>query len=242
MELALAEHRLPILIVTGMAKEMRLAAGPGLVAVVSGGDSDGLRRRLADRDAPGCRAVLSFGLAGGLDPNLAPGDVIVASAIVSGGERWPAHPAVAESLAASLSAGGVRARLAEIAGVDAPVLTASAKATIRLATGAAAVDMESHVASAFAARHGLIFAALRIICDPASRTLPPIVANALRSDGGVDHFAMLASLLRQPTQLAALTRIAGEARTSFRALGRCRDLLGIGRDLPNLFELFGDVA
>jgi hopanoid-associated phosphorylase len=242
MELALTGPRLPILVVTGMAKEMRLAAGPGLVSVVSGGDTGRLRRLLADREEPGCRAVLSFGLAGGLDPDLASGDVIVATATVSGDERWPAHPAIAESLAASLSAGGVRAGLAEIAGVDAPVLSASAKATIRRATGAAAVDMESHVAAAFAARHGLIFAALRIICDPASRTLPPVVANALRSDGGVDHFAMLASLLRQPTQLAALTRIAGEARTSFRALGRCRDLLGIGRGLPNLLELFGDVA
>jgi hopanoid-associated phosphorylase len=242
MNVAVADQRLPILVVTGMAKEMRLAAGPGLVAVVSGGNSAGLRQRLADRVAPGCRAVLSFGLAGGLDPHLTPGDVIVASGVVANGQRWLAHAAVAESLASSLTAGGVRTRVAEIAGVDAPVLNASDKAAIRAETGAAAVDMESHVAAAFAARHGLIFAALRIVCDPASRTLPPIVANALRANGGIDHLAMLGSLLRQPTQLAALTRIAGEARTGFRALGRCRDLLGIGRRQPNFLELFGDVA
>lgn len=234
--------QLPILMVTGLAKEMRIARGPGFLVIASGGDSERLRQILAARGEPGCRAVLSFGIAGGLDPDLAPGDVIVATGIVANGYRWPAHAAFSEILATSLISGGIATRLADIAGVDAPVLDASTKATMRSSTGAAAVDMESHVASDFAQRHGLIFTALRIVCDPAARTLPPIVSDALRSDGGIDHLAMLTGLLRSPTQLAALTRLAGEARTSFRALRRCRDLLGIGRGLPDFFELLGDVA
>jgi hopanoid-associated phosphorylase len=228
--------------VTGLAKEMRLAEGPGLVAIASGGDTGRLRRHLAERSVPGCRAVLSFGIAGGLDPSLNAGDVVVATGIVHAGQRWPAHPALSDQLAATLAAGGIASKRADIAGVDAALLHADDKTAMRLATGAAAVDMESHVACEFAARHGLVFAALRIICDPAARTMPAVVANALRPDGGVDHLAVLADLLRKPTQLVTLPRLANEARASFRALGRCRDLLGIGRGFPDLVELLGDVA
>lgn len=242
MTLHVPANGLPILIVTGLAKEMRLAEGPGLAAIASGGDTQRLRKLLADRPAPGCRAVLSFGIAGGLDPSLAAGDVVVATDVIADGERWPAHPALAESFAASLAAGGISVRRADIAGVDHPLIDAPSKARVRESTGAAAVDMESHVAAEFAARHGLMFAALRIVCDPATRSMPAAVANALRPDGGIDHFAIVADLLRRPRELANLSRLAGEARASFRALSRCRDLLGVGRGLPNLLELLGDVA
>ncbi len=242
MTLHVAPDRLPVLMVTGLAKEMRLAEGPGLVAIASGGDTLRLRRQLAERSLPGCRAVLSFGIAGGLDPSLSAGDVVVATGIVAGGERRTAHPALSDQLAATLLAGGIRAKRADIAGVDAALLTADEKAAARRATGAAAVDMESHVACEFAARHGLVFAAIRIICDPATRTLPAMVANAVKPDGEVDPFAVLIDLIRKPMQVVALPRLATEARTSFRALGRCRDLLGIGRGLPDFVELLRDVA
>jgi adenosylhomocysteine nucleosidase len=242
MTLHVSPEKLPILMVTGLAKEMRLAEGPGLVAIASGGDTGRLRQSLSERSAPGCRAVLSFGIAGGLDPGLTAGDVVIATGIVAGKKRWPAHPALSDQFAATLLAGGIRSRRADIAGVDAPLLTAKDKSAMRLATGAAAVDMESHVACEFAARHGLVFAAIRIICDPATRTMPAMVANALKPNGDVDHLAVLADLLKKPMQIAALPRLANEARTSFRALGRCRDLLGIGRGFPDLVELLGDVA
>ncbi len=43
----------------------------------------------------------------------------------------------------------------------------SCKAALHSETGAAAVDMESHIAAAYAAEAGLPFAALRVISDPA---------------------------------------------------------------------------
>jgi adenosylhomocysteine nucleosidase len=242
MTLHVPANELPILMVTGLAKEMRLAEGPGLAAIASGGDTKRLRKLLSDRPTAGCRAVLSFGIAGGLDPSLVAGDVVVATGVVAAGKRRPAHAALGDSLAAALVAGGVRVKRADIAGVDAPLLDAESKAQVRSTTGAVAVDMESHVASEFAARHGLMFAALRIVCDPATRSMPAAIANALRPDGGIDHFAIFADLVRKPTQIATLSRLAGEARASFRSLSRCRDLLGVGRGLPNLVELLGDVA
>jgi hopanoid-associated phosphorylase len=242
MNVHVPADRLPVLVVTGLAREMKLASGPGLAGVTSGGSPQRLRRLLAERSAPGCSAVLSFGIAGGLDPDLSAGDVVVATGVIAAGERWPAHRGLADSFAESLSEGGINVKLADIAGVDAPLLDSDAKAAVRRETGAAVADMESHVASEFAARHGLMFAALRIVCDPAARSMPAMVANALKPDGGVDHYAVLADVLRRPRELATLRRLAGAARTSFRVLGRCRDLLGIGRGFPNLVELLGDVA
>jgi nucleoside phosphorylase len=186
--------------------------------------------------------VFSFGIAGGLDPGLSAGDVVIATGVVAGERRWAAHSPLADWLAGSLVSGGIRVIRADIAGVDAPLLTAADKARSRDNTGAVAVDMESHVGAEFAERHGLGFAALRIVCDPAARSMPTLVANALRPDGGVDHLAVLADLLKKPMQLAALPRLANEARASFRALSRCRDLLGIGRGFPDLVQLLGDVA
>lgn len=242
MNVHVPAERLPILVVTGLARETRLAAGPGLAAVTSGGNPERLRRLLSERATPGCSAVISFGIAGGLDPSLSAGDVIVATGVMAGGARRPTHGALAAALAARLAAGGVSATLADVAGVNEPLLSPKTKATVHRETGAAAADMESHVACEFAAQHGLMFAALRIVCDPAASSMPAMVAKALRPDGAVNHYAVLTDLLRSPRQLAGLTRLAGEARASFVALGRCRDLLGIGRGFPDLVELLGDVA
>jgi hopanoid-associated phosphorylase len=228
--------------VTGMAKELKLAGGPGIEAIASGGSTQGLRDRLAARASPGCRAVVSFGIAGGLDPELVAGDVVVATGVTAAEGDRPADPQLSDTLADMLRRGGVDVRRAAVAGVDRPMMSAAAKAAAHRATGAAVVDMESHVAAAFAARHGLRFAALRIVCDPAGRSLPSGVAAALRPDGSIDHLAFLGELIRRPGQLAGLPRLAAEARTAFRRLGRCRDLLGIGRGLPDLLELLGDVA
>lgn len=232
----------PVLVVTGMAKEMRLAAGPDSVVLGSGGDPRRLRQLLAERGAPGCRAVLSFGIAGSLDPALAPGDVVISTGVVAGDDLWAAHPPMADLLADSLAAGGLRPVRAAIAGAELVVMDAAAKRRIRSATGAAAVDMESHVAADYAARAGLPFVALRVICDPAARALPPLALTALRADGTVDLVAVLNGLARRPVQLAAMLRVASDARAAFAALGRCRDLLGIGRGFPDFGELLSDVA
>lgn len=223
---------LPVLAVTGLAKEARLAAGPGVLAIGAGGDPARLRELLAARTEPGCRAVVSIGIAGGLDPDLTPGDVLVASAIVASGERFAADPAIADALLKALGESGLRVRPAVFAGVDAAVLTVPDKAALRAASGCAAVDMESHVAAAFAVHHGLPFAALRIVCDPAARAIPAFAAQALKPNGEPDILAVLGAVIRDPRQIGPLIHLARDSGAAFRSLKLCRRQLGANLGVP----------
>ena len=222
-----------VVAVTGMAKEARLASRPGVVAVGAGGNPDRLRALLAGRDASGCRAVLSIGIAGGLDPALVPGDVVIASGILAGERRYGADPASASALASRLAgASALRVIRADLAGVEAAVMSREAKAALRAATGAAAVDMESHVAADFAERHGLPFAALRVVCDPAERALPAFAAAALKPNGEPDVVAVLAALARGQARIGELVRLARDSSAAFAALARCCETLGPGLGIP----------
>jgi len=231
----------PVLVVTGMAAEARLAAGPGVITVMAGGNPARLRSLLRARLQPNCRAVISIGIAGGLDPSLVPGDVIVATGVAAPDRRHAASSIVAHRLAARLSDHPKREIMADVAGVDRAVVSPAAKRALRSATGALAVDMESHVAAAFAARHGLPFAAVRVVCDPAHRGLPDLVGTALRPDGEVSLCGVFRSLWQSPMQLFAMPRLARDAAEGFRALRRCRDLLGHGFGMHDLGELLGEV-
>jgi adenosylhomocysteine nucleosidase len=233
----------PILVVTGLAHEARIASGSGIAVVGAGGDPARLRALLEAESASAYRAVVSFGIAGGLDPALAPGSVVIAGGVVAGGERWPSDLTVVRVWRHRLENSGEQITLADMAGADAPLLTAADKGALRAASGAAAVDMESHVAAAFAAARGVPFAALRVVCDPAERTLPPLAAEALRPDGGLDMGAILGSLARRPAQIAALPRLARDASAAFAALRRVRAALGPGLGLGGLSlgETLGDV-
>ncbi|GJD49387.1 5'-methylthioadenosine/S-adenosylhomocysteine nucleosidase [Methylobacterium crusticola] len=232
----------PVLAVTGLAREARLAAGPGVATVGAGGNPERLRHLLSARTPPGCRAVISIGIAGGLDPGLAPGDVVVATGIVTPARRFGAHPQVARILAQRLAAAPMRVVSADLAGVDAAILSPLAKAALRSESGAAAVDMESHVAAAFAEAHGLPFCALRVVCDPADRALPAAIAKALKPDGEPDLLAVLSALARRSASLGGLVRLARDSSAAFASLGRCRALLGVGLGVPDLGELLRDVA
>lgn len=232
----------PVLAVTGLAREARLAAGPGVATIGAGGNPDRLRAVLSARIEPGCRAVVSIGIAGGLDPTLAPGDVVVGTGVIAARRRWEAHPETARLLARRLAGHSKKVVLADLAGVDEPALTLLEKSTLRAATGAAAVDMESHVAADFAEEHGIPFTAVRVVCDPADRALPAFVARALRPDGEVDLVAVLSAIARRSAKVGGLVRLARDSKMAFEALRDCRSLLGFGLSVPHFGELFGDVS
>ena len=122
----------------------------------------------------------------------------------------------------------LNARSGPILATGEMLATAEAKRAAQAETGAIAVDMESHVAAAVAARHGLPFAVARVVSDAADRSLPKAAQAGMAADGSMDIGAVLSALARDPRQLPALIRVGREAETAFRVLRRGRDLLGPG--------------
>ena len=205
----------PVLVVTGLAREAA-ALGADVVPLVSGADAGALRRALAERAKTPFSAVVSFGLAGGLDPSLSPGTMIVASGVVAGTERFECPPALVQVLVEGFAGAGVTTRHGLVAGVEAPVMMAAAKTQLFRETAALAVDMELHLAAAFARQRGLPFAVARVISDPARRALPPLAAKAVRPDGSVDVGLVLGEIAREPRQLAGLIAAGLELGGGFR--------------------------
>ena len=224
-EACIEAHYLPILAVTGLAREARLAAGPGIVTISTGADPVRLRAMLDARMQPGCRAAISIGIAGGLDPALMPGDVVIATGVVTGTQRHSVSSTITDRLVGQLSGLSNHVILADLVGVDAPALTPVAKSTLRRQTGAAAVDMESHIAAAFAARHDVPFAAIRAVCDPAHRTLPSCIVSALRPNGSVNVMAVVSALADRSAKLGNLVQLADDSRRAFKALRCCKRAL-----------------
>jgi len=220
----------PLIVVSGLAREAAIAAGPGITTVVGGGNAQRLTRLLDEALARGARGVVSFGIAGGVSSELAPGSLVIAETVVSGAERFAGDPGWCNRLAAALP----QARVASIAGIERPASNRAAKRAFQDSLGVVAVDMESHVAARQAAARGLPFAALRAIADPAERDLPPAALIALKPDGSPDLGAVLLSLMRSPAQLPGLLRLALDARAAFAALLRSRRALGPDLGLASL--------
>jgi adenosylhomocysteine nucleosidase len=225
-----------IVAATGMQRERRIVEGPGVEAIAGGGDRQRLEALLQAR-AGRAQGILSIGIAGGLDPTLRPGTWVLADGVLVSGESVPTDARWTSRLAARLP-GAARGL---VLGVDEIVEAAVEKAELHRATGALAADMESHVAACVAARHRLPFAAARVVCDPAHRTLPPAARFAIRSDGRLDLPAVLGSLVARPSQLAALILTGWDAEQSFRSLLRGCRRLGPGLCGPDVGQLALDV-
>jgi adenosylhomocysteine nucleosidase len=221
----------PVLIVTGMVQEARIAAGPGMTVICSSSDPQQLRALLTVFDPSTIRGVISFGIAGGLDPTLRSGDVVVATEVLSGDTRWLAGLALNEELIASVALGSRRVVRGGLAGVEQVVVAQAGKAALRSETGAAAVDMESHIAAAYAAEAGLPFAALRVISDPASRALPALARSAIKPNGEIDLRKVLRGLARNPATLRALVSTGIDFNRALRSLRGCRGFLLGGEGL-----------
>jgi adenosylhomocysteine nucleosidase len=226
-----------IIAATGLERERRIVDGPGVEAIAGGGDHARLEALLEARAAK-AHGIISIGISGGLAPGLRAGDWVLADGVLAGGTPMPTD---------ALWTGRLAARLPEAArglllGVDTIMAESAEKADLHRTTCALAVDMESHVAARVAQRHGLPFAAARVVCDPSHRTLPPAARIAMKPDGQVDIQAVLRSLLVQPGQLTALILTGWDAQRAFRSLLRGHRRLGAGLCGPDLGQLALDVT
>ena len=210
-----------VIALVGLTFEARIAAGPGVVVICRDTES-GVAASIGDAVKRGCRSIISFGVAGGLAPHLRPGNWVVASSIVDKQHIRPTDRVWSEKILKMIP-GAVHK---PIAGVDSAIVNPAAKRQIHAETGAAAVDMESHLVARIASTHGLSFAAVRVVIDPAHRVVPEAALAGMRPDGGTSITAVMRELIAGPSQLSGLLRVAFDAYAARRALLSARRLLG----------------
>jgi adenosylhomocysteine nucleosidase len=191
--------------IVGLQAEARLLPGP---VFIGGGGAEGAARATAQALQAGATSLISFGLAGGLDPALPPGTLIIPRRVLWRDRAYDTDDMLNERL------GGVTHE-SLLAGERVAVLAAEKRA-LHLATGAAAIDLESGAV----ARSGLRFAVLRAVCDPAARDLPQAALAALDSAGLIGLGRVLASVAREPRQIASLLALGRDAALARRSLAR----------------------
>jgi adenosylhomocysteine nucleosidase len=199
-------------VVVGLIAEARIARRLGWEVGIGGGTAEGAAAAAERLAQSGNSGLVSFGLAGGLDPALRPGAIIVPSAVWLDGRRVRTDAGLAGRL------GGATGHIL-LAGTDI-ASTAADKAAQRRRSGADALDLETGGLVRVAEARGLPFAVLRVICDPAQRTLPEAALASLDSKGGIALFRVLRSLARHPSQLRALLALALDAGRARSALAR----------------------
>jgi adenosylhomocysteine nucleosidase len=220
-DVAVETHRRLVIAFVGLAFEARIAAAPGVLVVCRSAGSE--LETVADSAVQqGYRGMISFGVAGGLASHLRAGDWVVASAIREA-QTVRATDAVWSRRLLSKIAGAIHA---PIVGVDEPVAEPAKKRELYKSTGAAVVDMESHVVARVAAEHKLSFAAVRVVVDPAHREVPPAALIGMHPDGRANVAAVFRDIIARPSQLCSLTRVALDAFAARSAMTRVRRQLG----------------
>jgi adenosylhomocysteine nucleosidase len=156
---------------------------------------------------------------------------VVATEVMAGDSRWLAGLALSEELIAGTGLGRRRVVQGGLAGVEKVVAAQAGKAALHLETGAIAVDMESHIAAAYAAEAGLPFAALRVVSDPADRAVPALAMAAIKPNGDIDLRKVLRGVARNPLSLRALVSTGLDFNRALRSLRGCRAFLLGGEGL-----------
>jgi adenosylhomocysteine nucleosidase len=220
-DVAVEGRRRIVIAFVGLAFEARIAAGPGVEVVCRTAGSE--LEAVADGAVrQGYRGMISFGVAGGLASNLRAGDWVVASAVRESHTVRATDPVWSRKLLGMI-AGAIHA---PIVGVDAPIAEPAKKRELHRTTGAAVVDMESHVVARVAAAHNLAFAAVRVVVDPAHRKVPAAALISMRPNGRANVWAVMRDLVARPSQVTPLARVAVDAFAARSAMTRVRRRLG----------------
>jgi adenosylhomocysteine nucleosidase len=204
-------------VVTGLLAEASLLAYPAVRTRTSGarpGAAAACARTLSDE---GVAALASFGMAGGLAPALEAGDLLLPRRVLGpDGAVFPTDDAWRLRLAALAGAHADGA----LAGSAEAVTGPAAKSALHRATGAVAVDMESHEVAMIAKERGLPFLVVRAVADPWNRTIPSAALVGIGPDGARRPAAVMAALARRPWQVAGLLALARDAGAATKTLRR----------------------
>jgi len=174
----------------------------------------------------GAGALVSFGIAGGLDPSLAPGRLLLPMS-VRGEDAEIAIDGAWRSRVESLLAEAGQAAVGGLHLGSATVIAGAGDKQDRFrASGASAVDMESHAVAAVAAEAKVPLLILRAVADPAERSLPRLVIGGIGPDGEPRNGLIAARLCLQPWRLRDLLRLREDTRQALRALAEAARVIG----------------
>jgi adenosylhomocysteine nucleosidase len=201
----------------------------------AGADTDRARqaaRRLLDE---GAGALVSFGIAGGLDPALSSGDLVLAESVcLPGGRMIRIDPAWRTACAALVSRSGFQIHGGTLLGSDREVALASEKRRLFDLRGAVAADMESHGVAEIAEAAAVPFLVVRVVADPANRTLPSAVLGSVDPNGRARPGLVAARICLRPWQIVRVLRLRRDLQVALSALGRLARLLGPDFSRPGL--------
>lgn len=212
------------------AEACSLGAGHGLRAGACVGWEDGwlavsgVGRHNAMRAAErllacGITSLASWGVAGALDASLACGDVLIAERVrYRDDDAGFAADVDHNARLTRKLAGALPVRHGVLWSALQPVATSLEKRALAERTGALAVDMEAAAVAAVAARAQLPFIAVKAICDPLAREIPPRIAHALDAGGGVSRALLSSVVLGGPASWRAARALASDFARARRAL------------------------
>lgn len=197
----------PIVAVVGLKREARIVGMRATVCQRGLGVDEALRQ--------GGAAVISFGLCGALEPGWAVGDLVIGEAVVDGPHRFECDRAWTASLAAALP----NARRGLFWADGKMITSMERKAQLHMETGAAAADMESHMAGSAAAEFGVPFTIVRAVSDDSLTAIPRAAQAGFAEDGSIKPLAVVFGLLNNyPDQTIELITLARNAGRAFKRL------------------------
>jgi hopanoid-associated phosphorylase len=206
--------------VTGLAAEAAVARRAGLIAQASGGIAAQTTAIAESLLRDGAEALISFGLAGALAPALAPGALLVPRAVIDEtGARYAVDTEWRMRMIDGLRGAGLWLEERDVLGAREAAASLARKAEFHRATGAVAIDLESHLVAQAAARAGRPFLMLRAIADSATQALPDAAVHGLAPNGKPALGRVLRSVARDPRQIPALIKLAVDTRRALDALG-----------------------
>lgn len=181
---------------------------------------------------------ISTGMAGALRGDYRPGDILAARLVGEVGEPL-AVASHRELLSTAVDCG---ARQIERLATSKTVI-ARAELKQKLSNEADAVEMESYVILAEAARHGVPAVAIRAVSDTVSFDIPYNFDQALDKRGQIKLLRIFPQILRRPGGLPALLRLGRNSRLAARRLADFLDAFaGTMADRLIPIETIGTVA
>ena len=206
--------------VTGLAAEASVARRAGIAAQASGGLAAQTTAVAESLLSEGAEALISFGIAGALAPALTPGRLLVPRAVIDEtGTRYAVDAEWRMRITDALRHAGSQIDEGDLLGARAAAASPARKAELYRITGAVAIDLESHLVAQAAARAARPFLVLRAVSDSATQALPNAAIHGLAPNGKPALGRVLLSIVRDPRQIPALIKLAGDTRRALDALG-----------------------